>query len=44
MMMLTVKPKVMGQFTLSSRLKMMGWLATFVMGIAAIGMLAMTIA
>jgi Mn2+/Fe2+ NRAMP family transporter len=40
MMLLTVQPKVMGRFTLSLGLKVVGWAATVVMAAAAVGMFA----
>ena len=40
MMLLTVRPKVMGRFTLSPGLKIVGWAATGVMAAAAVGMFA----
>ena len=40
MMLLTVRPKVMGRFTLSVGLKIVGWAATAVMAAAAVGMFA----
>ena len=40
MMRLACNPAVMGQFTLPPILKTVGWLATVVMGVAAIGMVA----
>ena len=40
MMLLTVRPKVMGRFTLSAGLKVVGWTATVVMMAAAVGMFA----
>jgi NRAMP (natural resistance-associated macrophage protein)-like metal ion transporter len=39
-MLLAAKPKLMGNFALSKPLKIMGWLATFVMAAAAVGMFA----
>lgn len=38
MMLLAVCPSVMGRFTISPTLRVMGWLATAVMAVAAIGM------
>jgi Mn2+/Fe2+ NRAMP family transporter len=38
MMLLTSSPQVMGEFTLSPRLKILGWLATLAMALAAIGL------
>ena len=40
MMFMAVRGKVMGQFTLSLPLRIMGWLATAVMAAAAVGMFA----
>ena len=40
MMLLTARPKVMGRFTLSIGLKIVGWAATAVMAAAALGMFA----
>jgi NRAMP (natural resistance-associated macrophage protein)-like metal ion transporter len=40
MMLLASRPKVMGRFTLSRGLKIVGWAATAVMALAAVGMLA----
>jgi Mn2+/Fe2+ NRAMP family transporter len=40
MMLLTARPKVMGRFTLPAPLKIVGWLATAVMAVAAVGMFA----
>jgi len=40
MMMLAVKPAVMGPFTLSRRLQALGWIATLVMAAAVVAMLA----
>ncbi|HEY5302156.1 MAG TPA: divalent metal cation transporter, partial [Acetobacteraceae bacterium] len=40
MMVMAVRTKVMGQFTLSQPLRIMGWLATAVMAAAAVGMFA----
>jgi Mn2+/Fe2+ NRAMP family transporter len=39
-MLLASQRKIMGQFTLSPRLKLLGWLATLVMSLAAIVMTA----
>ncbi len=39
-MLMAAKPAIMGQFVISPRLKLMGWLATAVMAAAAIGMFA----
>jgi NRAMP (natural resistance-associated macrophage protein)-like metal ion transporter len=39
-MLMATNPKVMGQFTLSRRLRITGWLATAVMLLAAIGLFA----
>jgi Mn2+/Fe2+ NRAMP family transporter len=39
-MLLAAKPKLMGNFALSKPLKVMGWLATFVMAAAVVGMFA----
>ncbi len=39
-MLIASKPAVMGQFVISNRLKLMGWLATIVMAAAAVGMFA----
>ena len=40
MMLLTARPKVMGRFTISLGLKVVGWAATAVMAAAAVGMFA----
>lgn len=40
MMLMATNPKVMQQFTVSRRLRIMGWLATTVMSVAAIGLFA----
>ena len=40
MMLLASRPKIMGRFTLSRGLKVVGWAATGVMALAAVGMLA----
>ncbi len=40
MMLLASRPKIMGRFTLSRGLKIVGWAATAVMALAAVGMLA----
>ncbi len=40
MMLLSSRDAVMGRFVLPAPLKMVGWLATAVMGVAAIGMFA----
>lgn len=40
MMLMSSSPKVMGRFTLSPRLKLLGWLATAVMALAAVGLFA----
>ena len=40
MMLMTTNPKVMGEFTLPGGLRFMGWLATAVMALAAIGLFA----
>ena len=40
MMLMAANPRVMGEFTLPPGLKIMGWLATAVMGLAAIGLFA----
>ena len=40
MMMLAVKPDVMGPFTLSPRLRALGWLSTLVMAAAVAAMFA----
>jgi NRAMP (natural resistance-associated macrophage protein)-like metal ion transporter len=39
-MLMAASPKIMGRFYLSRRLKFMGWLATFVMAVASVGMFA----
>jgi len=36
-------PKVMGRFTIGITLKILGWLTTFVMGLAAIGMIVTSV-
>ncbi len=40
MMLLASRTKVMGRFKLTGPLKVVGWLATFVMAVAAVGMIA----
>lgn len=40
MMLLATRPKVMGRFTLPPRLRVLGWLTTAVMGVAALGLFA----
>ena len=40
MMLLASRPKIMGRFALPLGLKLVGWAATGVMGLAAIGMIA----
>ena len=40
MMLLAARPKVMGRFTLTPGLKVVGWAATVVMAAAAVGMFA----
>lgn len=40
MMLLAVKPQVMGPFTLSTRLRALGWLSTAVMAAAVAAMFA----
>jgi Mn2+/Fe2+ NRAMP family transporter len=35
MMLMSANPKVMGEFVISKRLKVLGWLATGVMAVAA---------
>ncbi|HEY2051254.1 MAG TPA: divalent metal cation transporter [Caulobacteraceae bacterium] len=40
MMLLASRPKIMGRFTLSRGLKAVGWVATGVMALAAVGMIA----
>jgi len=40
MMLLASRPSVMGRFTLKPMLKSVGWIATFAMAAAAIGMFA----
>ena len=40
MMLLATRPKIMGRFTLTRGLVIVGWLATGVMALAAVGMLA----
>lgn len=39
MMMMAVRPEIMGQFVISTRLKIMGWLATLIMAAAVAAML-----
>ncbi len=39
MMMMAANPKVMGQFTIDRPLKILGWLSTAVMALAAAGMI-----
>ena len=41
MMLLAVKPKVMGPFVITRRLRVLGWLATTVMALVVIAMIAM---
>ena len=38
MMLLAARPDVMGQFVVSTRLRILGWIATGVMGLAVLGM------
>jgi NRAMP (natural resistance-associated macrophage protein)-like metal ion transporter len=38
MMLMAVKPEMMGQFVISRRLKLLGWLATFMMTLAVLAM------
>ncbi|QNK67237.1 NRAMP family divalent metal transporter [Variovorax sp. PAMC26660] len=38
-MLMAVRPEVMGQFTISKKLALLGWLATAMMGIAVVAML-----
>ncbi|RIH75946.1 Divalent metal cation transporter MntH [Calidithermus terrae] len=40
MMLMSSSPKVMGRFTLSPRLRLLGWLATAAMALAAVGLFA----
>jgi len=40
MMLLASRPKIMGRFALSAGLKIVGWTATGVMALAAVGMFA----
>jgi Mn2+/Fe2+ NRAMP family transporter len=40
MMLMARRRAIMGQFTIGRRLRLMGWLATAVMTIAAVAMLA----
>jgi Mn2+/Fe2+ NRAMP family transporter len=40
MMVLAVKPEVMGAFVIGSRLRILGWLATTVMALMAVAMIA----
>ena len=40
MMLTASNPQVMGQFTIELPLKVLGWLSTAVMALAAIGMIA----
>ena len=42
MMWLAARPKVMGDFVVSGGLKIIGWVATAVMAIAVVGMVAMS--
>jgi len=42
MMWLAAEPKVMGDFVVSGWLKIIGWVATAVMAIAVVGMVAMS--
>ena len=39
MMLLAVEPEVMGQFVITTRLKILGWLATLMMAAAVLAML-----
>jgi Mn2+/Fe2+ NRAMP family transporter len=39
MMLMSANPKVMGEFVIGPRLKMLGWAATAVMGVAVVFML-----
>ena len=39
MMLMAVRPEVMGQFVITTRLKVLGWLATLMMGVAVCAML-----
>lgn len=39
MMLMAVNPQIMGQYVISKRLKLMGWLATFIMLLAVVAML-----
>ena len=43
MMMMASNPQVMGPFTIELTLKVLGWLSTAVMALAAIGMIAFMI-
>lgn len=40
MMLMASNPRVMGRFTIELPLKVLGWLSTAVMALAAIGMIA----
>lgn len=39
MMLMAVRPEIMGQFVISTRLRIMGWLATLIMAVAVAAML-----
>jgi NRAMP (natural resistance-associated macrophage protein)-like metal ion transporter len=43
MMLMASNPRVMGQFTIGQPLKVLGWLSTVVMGLAAAGMIAFSV-
>jgi NRAMP (natural resistance-associated macrophage protein)-like metal ion transporter len=42
-MMMAASPSVMGEHTIGAGLKALGWIATFVMGLAAVGMIALNL-
>ena len=39
MMLMAVRPEIMGQFTITKKLKILGWLATLMMALAVVAML-----
>jgi Mn2+/Fe2+ NRAMP family transporter len=39
MMLMAVRPEIMGQFVITTRLKVLGWLATLMMAVAVCAML-----
>jgi Mn2+/Fe2+ NRAMP family transporter len=38
MMLMAVRPEIMGRFTIKRRLKLLGWLATGIMAVAVLAM------